>query len=313
MEPRSLCGPGSSTTCSTSPRGVVTTLADPQRRQIVTDFVPTEPRVFPVGRLDADTEGLLLLTNDGDLAHRLTHPSYGVEKEYLAEVAGRPSAAAVRQLREGVELEDGMTAPAKVALSPPNLLRITIHEGRNRQVRRMCEAIGHPVRRLVRVRIGSITDRRLKPRHVARSHAHRGAGFGIRRRVGRRLACPAVSAEVRALRGATTLDRDDVDHMRERVHALLDELFSRNSLTNDDVISILLTATPDIRSGYPATAARLWGLSDVPLIGAQEIDVPSGLKLCIRLMAHVSTDRPRSDMRHVFLEGAKVLRSDLDD
>ena len=145
------------------PRGVVTTLADPQRRQIVTDFLPTEPRVFPVGRLDADTEGLLLLTNDGDLAHRLTHPSYGVEKEYLAEVAGRPSAAAVRQLREGVELEDGITAPAKVALSPPNLLRITIHEGRNRQVRRMCDAIGHPVRRLVRVRIGSISDRRLKP------------------------------------------------------------------------------------------------------------------------------------------------------
>jgi len=122
-----------------------------------------------------------------------------------------------------------------------------------------------------------------------------------------------VPAEVRALRGATTLDRDDVDHMRERVHALLDELFSRNSLTNDDVISILLTATPDIRSGYPATAARLWGLSDVPLIGAQEIDVPSGLKLCIRLMAHVSTGRPRSELRHVFLEGAKVLRSDLDD
>jgi 23S rRNA pseudouridine2605 synthase len=145
------------------PRGVVTTLADPQRRQIVTDFLPHEPRVFPIGRLDADTEGLLLLTNDGDLAHRLTHPSYGVEKEYLAEVAGRPSAAAIRQLREGVELEDGMTAPAKVALSPPNLLRITIHEGRNRQVRRMCDAIGHPVRRLVRVRIASISDRRLKP------------------------------------------------------------------------------------------------------------------------------------------------------
>jgi len=145
------------------PRGVVTTLADPHGRPTVVAIVPAEPRVFPVGRLDADTEGLLLLTNDGDLAHRLTHPSYGVEKEYLAEVAGRPSAAAVRQLREGVELEDGMTAPAKVALSPPNLLRITIHEGRNRQVRRMCEAIGHPVRRLVRVRIGSITDRRLKP------------------------------------------------------------------------------------------------------------------------------------------------------
>lgn len=145
------------------PRGVVTTLADPQRRQIVTDYVPNDPRVFPVGRLDADTEGLLLLTNDGDLAHRLTHPSYGVEKEYLAEVAGRPSAAAVRALREGVELDDGVTAPAKVALAPPNLIRITIHEGRNRQVRRMCDAIGHPIRRLVRVRIGPITDRRLKP------------------------------------------------------------------------------------------------------------------------------------------------------
>lgn len=145
------------------PRGVVTTLADPQRRQIVTDFVPHDPRVFPVGRLDADTEGLLLLTNDGDLAHRLTHPSYGIEKEYLAEVAGRPSASAVRTLREGVELEDGITAPAKVALSPPNLLRITIHEGRNRQVRRMCDAVGHPVRRLVRVRVGPINDRKLKP------------------------------------------------------------------------------------------------------------------------------------------------------
>ncbi len=115
-------------------------------RPIVTDFVPAEPRVFPVGRLDADTEGLLMLTNDGDLSHRLTHPCFGVEKEYLAEVAGRPSAAAVRMLREGVELDDGITAPAKVALSPPNLLRITIHEGRNRQVRRMCDAVGHPVR-----------------------------------------------------------------------------------------------------------------------------------------------------------------------
>jgi chorismate mutase len=122
-----------------------------------------------------------------------------------------------------------------------------------------------------------------------------------------------VSAAVRALRGATTLDVDEVDHMRERVHALLDELYARNGLTNDDVISILITATPDIHSGYPATAARAWGLPDVPLIGAQEIDVDGGLKLCIRLLAHVTTERPRAEVRHVFLEGAKVLRSDLDD
>ena len=145
------------------PRGVVTTASDPQGRPTVVELVPDEPRVFPVGRLDADTEGLLLLTNDGDMAHRLTHPSFGVEKEYLAEVEGSPSPGAVRRLREGVELEDGMTAPAKVSLVPPSGLRIAIHEGRNRQVRRMCEAIGHPVVRLVRVRIGPLADRRLGP------------------------------------------------------------------------------------------------------------------------------------------------------
>jgi 23S rRNA pseudouridine2605 synthase len=145
------------------PRGVVTTAADPQGRPTVVQLVPDAPRVFPVGRLDADTEGLLLLTNDGDLTHRLTHPSFGVEKEYLAEVEGTPSPGAVRRLREGVELDDGLTAPAKVALVPPSVLRITIHEGRNRQVRRMCDAVGHPVRRLVRVRIGTLVDRSLRP------------------------------------------------------------------------------------------------------------------------------------------------------
>jgi 23S rRNA pseudouridine2605 synthase len=145
------------------PRGVVTTAADTHGRPVVVELVPAEPRVFPVGRLDADTEGLLLLTNDGDLAHRLTHPSFGVDKEYVAEVEGRPSPAAVRRLREGIDLEDGPTAPAKVAVVEPNVLRITVHEGRNRQVRRMCEAVGHPVVRLVRTRIGPIVDRSLKP------------------------------------------------------------------------------------------------------------------------------------------------------
>jgi 23S rRNA pseudouridine2605 synthase len=145
------------------PRGVVTTAADTHGRPTVVDLVPDEPRVFPVGRLDADTEGLLLLTNDGSLAHRLTHPSFGVDKEYLAEVEGRPSPGALRTLRQGVELEDGMTAPARVAAVPPSGLRIAIHEGRNRQVRRMCDAVGHPVRRLVRIRIGPLADRSLKP------------------------------------------------------------------------------------------------------------------------------------------------------
>jgi len=149
------------------PAKVVTTASDPQGRPTVIELVPAEPRVFPVGRLDWDTEGLLLLTNDGDLANGLTHPSRGVPKTYLAEVAGVPTRGAVRRLREGVDLEDGRTAPAqaRVAQTTPTgaALEIVIHEGRNRQVRRMCEAVGHPVRRLVRTRFGPLRDNRLAP------------------------------------------------------------------------------------------------------------------------------------------------------
>jgi 23S rRNA pseudouridine2605 synthase len=148
------------------PRGVMTTADDPQGRPTVTELVPDEPRVFPVGRLDADSEGLLFLTNDGELAQRLTHPSFGVEKEYLAQVEGVPGRAALRLLRNGVELEDGLSAPAKVGVvgdARDGVLRIVVHEGRNRQVRRMCEAVGHPVRRLVRVRVGPIALRELGP------------------------------------------------------------------------------------------------------------------------------------------------------
>ena len=149
------------------PRGVVTTTNDPQGRQTVLDLMPAEQRIFPVGRLDLDSEGLIVVTNDGDLAQALTHPSLGVEKEYLAEVRGVPTRAELRLLREGIELEDGLTAPAIVTLTDEHggnaAISIAIHEGRNRQVRRMCEAIGHPVRRLIRVRIGPIADPALSP------------------------------------------------------------------------------------------------------------------------------------------------------
>ena len=145
------------------PSGVVTTAIDPLGRPTVVALVPEHPRVFPVGRLDADSEGLLILTNDGELAQRLSHPSFGVDKEYVAHVEGKPSPAALRHLREGVELEDGLTAPAKVSSIAPGLLRLVIHEGRNRQVRRMCAAVGYPVARLVRTRIGPVSDRQLAP------------------------------------------------------------------------------------------------------------------------------------------------------
>lgn len=145
------------------PPGVVTTASDPQGRPTAIDMVPEKPRVFPVGRLDADSEGLLLLTNDGGLTHRLTHPSFGVEKEYLAHVKGRPSRGALRRLREGVELEDGAAQAVAVSSPEPSVVRVVVHEGRNRLVRRMCDAIGHPVIRLVRTRIGPLADRKLPP------------------------------------------------------------------------------------------------------------------------------------------------------
>ena len=146
------------------PSGVVTTSSDTHGRPTVTDIVPAEPRVFAIGRLDLETEGLLLITNDGELANRIAHPSHGVDKEYLAEVDnGAVSPGELRRLRDGVDLDDGVTAPAKVSQPEPGVLKLVIHEGKNRQVRRMCDAIGHPVRRLVRTRIGPITDRSLQP------------------------------------------------------------------------------------------------------------------------------------------------------
>ncbi|MGH3117283.1 MAG: pseudouridine synthase [Gaiellales bacterium] len=139
------------------PPGVVTTASDPHGRPTVVDLVAHEVRVVPVGRLDAETTGALLLTNDGDLAHRLAHPKYEVEKVYEAEVEGQPSDEALRRLADGVELEDGRTAPAQARRLGPAMVELAIHEGRNRQVRRMLEAVGHPVRRLHRSRYAGLT------------------------------------------------------------------------------------------------------------------------------------------------------------
>jgi 23S rRNA pseudouridine2605 synthase len=159
------------------PAGVVSTARDPQGRRTVVDLVDADARLYPVGRLDADTTGLILLTNDGALAHRLTHPSFEVPRTYRATVRHPPvREPALTALREGVELEDGRTAPAAVRRLAADRLELTIHEGRKRQVRRMCEAVGHPVSQLERVAFGPLRlgglepgeHRRLRPAEVAR-------------------------------------------------------------------------------------------------------------------------------------------------
>jgi 23S rRNA pseudouridine2605 synthase len=145
------------------PAGVVTTARDPRGRPTVVGLVPHEPRVVPVGRLDVDTTGALLLTNDGQLAHRLAHPRYGVEKTYVAEVERDPDEDALRRLREGIELEDGRTAPAGARRLGPGRVELVLHEGRKHQVKRMLSAVGYPVTRLHRSAYAGLTLEGLEP------------------------------------------------------------------------------------------------------------------------------------------------------
>jgi 23S rRNA pseudouridine2605 synthase len=168
------------------PVGVVATAHDPQGRPTVTEMVDTGARLYPVGRLDADSSGLLLLTNDGELANRLMHPRYEVPRTYRVRVGGSPSKRALQSLRAGVELDDGRTRPARVKVIVTGreaIFEITIHEGRNRIVRRMCEAVGYPVRSLERVAFGPLRIGRLRPGGVRRlrpaeiEELHRVAGL----------------------------------------------------------------------------------------------------------------------------------------
>jgi 23S rRNA pseudouridine2605 synthase len=157
------------------PAGVVTTARDPQGRRTVVDLVAHPARVVPVGRLDADTTGALLLTNDGDLAHRLAHPRYEVDKVYEIECWTQPTDADLARLREGIELDDGPTRPAGVRRIDGARIELTIHEGRNRQVKRMLEAVGHRVRRLHRSRYANLTVDGLEPgewRELRNDEAH---------------------------------------------------------------------------------------------------------------------------------------------
>ncbi|MGE0392253.1 MAG: pseudouridine synthase [Vicinamibacterales bacterium] len=207
------------------PRGVVTTLSDPERRRTVMDLIGgVKEYVYPVGRLDYETEGLLLLTNDGDLAAMLTHPRHGVERTYEAHVAGMPDADALARLRRGIPLDGRRTLPARAEVlnpgrrAPKAVVRLVITEGRNRQVRRMLEAVGHPVDSLVRTRIGPISDHALKPgqwrdltpaevaslqRHASRPAVPRPAGAaGTSRADGARRTAPGRPAGRSATRAS---------------------------------------------------------------------------------------------------------------
>ena len=157
------------------PRGTITTASDPSGRPTVVELVKGDVRIVPVGRLDRDTTGVLLLTNDGPLAHRLAHPRYGIEKTYVAEVRGEPSDETLAALADGIELDDGPTAPARVRRLAPSRVELVLHEGRNRQVRRMLEAVGHPVERLRRSRYAGLGPGRLAPGRLARADPRRGA------------------------------------------------------------------------------------------------------------------------------------------
>ncbi len=163
------------------PAGVISTASDPHGRATVLDLVPPTPRVYPVGRLDADSEGLLLLSNDGDLTNLVTHPRHGVHKTYLVVVAGRMKPAAARRLVDGVELEDGPARALTCQIvdhgAEVTMLEMTLGEGRNRQVRRMADAVGHPVTSLVRTAIGPLTDQRLRPGSYRRLQPEEVAGL----------------------------------------------------------------------------------------------------------------------------------------
>ena len=201
---------------------------------------------------------------------------------------------ALRRLREGVELDDGVTAAAQVSRVSEGLLRIVIHEGRNRQVRRMCAAVGHEVTRLVRTRIGPLHDADALAGVLSATLAQRGpspdGGRGDDRRAGLYDAVMSPPA-VRALRGASTCRQNTADEITEVTQELLLAMLERNEIAHDDVISVLFTTTPDLDASFPATAARGIGFGDVPLLCASEIDVPGAMPRTVRVLLHAYTER----------------------
>ncbi len=306
LDGRPLAGPEPRATYAVNkPAGVVSTAQDTHGRPTVVGLVPAGGlRLYPVGRLDADSSGLILLTNDGELANRLTHPRFEVPKTYRVTLAGGPvSEETLNALRAGVELEDGPAAALAVRRLRGDVIELTIHEGRNRQVRRMCEAAGRRVAELQRIQLRPTAARRPAP---GRSQApeHRGDR-----------ATPIALTQSRpmrlfALRGAISVDRNDAQDVLDATTALMRAIMERNELTPVNVVSCIFTATNDLNAEFPAVAARAVGFEGVPLLCAREIAVPRSLPRVIRVLIHYYADEGH-EPKHVYLGEASALRADL--
>ncbi len=290
------------------PAGVVSTAREPGSRPTVVELVDSGARLYPVGRLDADSTGLLLLTNDGELANRLTHPRYEVPKTYVVQLRRPPSEADLRRLAAGVELDDGPTAPAEVRRHGEREAEIVLREGRNRQVRRMAEAVGNEVAALRRVRFGPVALGGLRRGRSAPPLRGRG-----RRALGR---CRAVTANsdqpqrLFAVRGAVQAEANDTASIDAATTDLMRELLDRNELEPEALVSCLFTTTDDLDAEFPAVAARGLGLDAVPLLCSREIPVPGAMPRVIRTMVHYYAPVGHVPA-HAYLGATQELRSDL--
>ena len=294
------------------PAGVVSTARDTHGRPTVVELVRSRGRLYPVGRLDADSTGLILLTNDGELADLLTHPRYGVEKVYRAKVQpGRVPRGAIDALRRGVELEDGVTAPARVRQVGSGSARD--HAARGPQAPGQAHVRGgRPPGRRARargVRAARPARARAGPQPPPQGRRGRAPAQG-RRQAAVRLLTQSRAVQLRALRGAITVEANEADTILSATEELVREVVGRNDLSHDDIVSCIFTCTGDLDAEFPAVAARNLGLSDVPLLCAREMQVPGSLPRVIRLLMHCYCD-PATEPSHVYLREAVTLRKDL--
>ena len=253
------------------PYGVVSSMADENGRADLSQFVVGYDRVFNVGRLDAETTGLIIMTNDGDLAHKLAHPKFGVTKTYVARVEGVVTPPIIHKLLSGFDLEDGFIKADKAHIVDVQPGEVVLLEN-------------------CRVNKGE------KKNNEALAKKMAALAFGI---------------SVSAIGGAIQLDIDEREHLLKSTAELLSKTLHANNISNEQLISVMFTATPDVTSEFPAVAARELGLGDVPLMCFVEMDVKRALPRTIRIMIYADIPQTRAEIQHIYLRGATALRLDI--